>query len=61
MLPFSPKPEGDMLAEENAGLAPLIDDFFEIGIEGVVEDVAVGDVLGAVRVACEMLPFHMPS
>ena len=35
-----------MLSEEDAGLAPLIDYFFELGSEGGVEDVAVGDVLG---------------
>lgn len=41
------KPEGDVLAEENAGIAHVIDYFFEPGSEGGVEDVAVGDVLGA--------------
>ena len=35
------------LAEENAGLAHVIDCLFELGSEGGVEDVAVGYVLGA--------------
>ena len=31
-----------MLSEEDAGLAPLIDYFFELGSEGGVEDIVLG-------------------